>query len=140
MAKFTLTHDHVTDILDPASRDDWAPFVSAIDPDVRWVIGSEKKDSTRMTGVYNVASWLAEVNKPLLSRLKDRNLKMTVSTLDIVGNKAIVEAYGEATQLNGNPYNNRYAWFFIFSEETGKIVEIREYIDTALVQEVQQTN
>jgi hypothetical protein len=47
---------------------------------------------------------------------------------------------------NSSPYifhlhsGHRYAWFLIFSEETGKIVEIREYLDTALVQEVNQTN
>ncbi|KAJ7474187.1 hypothetical protein FB451DRAFT_1035362 [Mycena latifolia] len=141
MTKFTLTHAHVSSLLDPVSQDaNWTPFVNAIDPDVRWVIACEKKDSGRSTGVYNVASWLEEVNKPLFSRLKDGRVKMTVSSLDVVGNKAIVEAYGEATQNNGNPYNNRYAWFLIFSEETGKIVEIREYLDTALVQEVRQTN
>ncbi|KAJ7751743.1 hypothetical protein DFH07DRAFT_825989 [Mycena maculata] len=138
--KFPLTHAHVSALLDPVSREsNWAPFVAAIDPNVRWVIASETKDATRKTGVYTVASWLEEVNKPLLGNLKT-GIKMTVSSLDIVGKKAIIEAYGEATQANGRPYNNRYAWFLIFSEETGKIVEIREYLDTALVQEVHQTN
>ncbi|KAJ7704851.1 hypothetical protein B0H17DRAFT_974280 [Mycena rosella] len=139
--KFTLTHAHVTALLDPVSHEgNWKHFVGAVDPAVRWVIASETKDAMRKTGVYNLASWLEEVNKPLLAGLTGDGLKMTVSSLDIVGNKAIVEAYGEATQANGRPYNNRYAWFLIFSEETGKIVEIREYLDTALVQEVNQTN
>ncbi|KAJ7912395.1 hypothetical protein B0H13DRAFT_2660118 [Mycena leptocephala] len=139
MAQFTLTHAHVDALLSPASRDaNWEPFIAAIDPNVRWVIASETRDPIRKTGVYNVASWRAEVNKPLLASLDERGLRMTVSSLDIVGNKAIVEAYGVATQGNGRPYNNRYAWFLIFSEATGKIVEIREYLDTALVQEVHE--
>lgn len=37
-------------------------------------------------------------------------------------------------------YNYRFAWFLVFSAETGKIVEIREYMNTALVQEVMETN
>ncbi|KAJ6537368.1 hypothetical protein DFH09DRAFT_1178074 [Mycena vulgaris] len=141
MAKFTLTHAHVTALLDPVSPEsNWAPFVDAIAPDVRWVIASEKKDAARKTGIYNVASWIEEVNKPLRASLTEDGIKMTVSSLDVIGNKAVVEAYGEATQLNGQPYNNRSAWFLIFSEETGKIIEIREYLDTALVHEVHQTN
>ncbi|KAJ6575547.1 hypothetical protein DFH09DRAFT_1276769 [Mycena vulgaris] len=138
MAKFTLTPAHVTALLDPEAK--LAPFLAAIDPDVRWVIASEKKDPARMTGIYNLASWIEEVATPGRAKLTEEGLKMIVSSLDVIGNKAIVEAYGEAMQLNGRPYNNRYAWFLIFSEETGKIVEIREYMDTALVQELHQTN
>ncbi|KAJ7644657.1 hypothetical protein FB45DRAFT_898406 [Roridomyces roridus] len=140
MSKFTLTKAHIASLLDPVSlSSNWAPFVSAIDPGVRWVIGGETTHPTRKTGVYNLAGWKQDVNQPLLARLKT-GLKMTVSSVEVIGNKAVVEAHGEATQANGRPYNNRYAWFLIFSEETGKIVEIREYLDTALVQEVQETN
>jgi hypothetical protein len=50
---FTLTRDHVHSIFDPLSlHADSAPFLGALDPEVRWVSGSEKKDSTRLTGVY----------------------------------------------------------------------------------------
>ncbi|KAJ7915100.1 hypothetical protein B0H13DRAFT_2270479 [Mycena leptocephala] len=139
---FTLTRDHVHSIFDPLSlHADSAPFLGALDPEVRWVSGSEKKDSTRLTGVYNLASWLDEVAKPCTSRLKDgKPPKTTVSSIDIFGNKAIVESRSEATQLNGNPYNQSFIWVLIFSEDTGKIIEVREYWDTALAQELVQTN
>jgi hypothetical protein len=54
MAKFTLDLAHVKALLDPpsATPPDWVPFVSGIDPDVRWFIASEKKDPARKTGVY----------------------------------------------------------------------------------------
>ncbi|KAJ6502784.1 hypothetical protein C8R47DRAFT_1039287 [Mycena vitilis] len=139
MAKFTLTEDYVQKLLEPVHRAaDWSSFVAEIDPNVRWVIAGETKDAVRMTGVYNLASWTEEIAKPLSSHMTGGTVKMNVSTIDVVGNKAILEAYGEATTLKGLPYNNRYAWFLIFSEETGKIVEIREYLDTALVQQVNQ--
>ncbi|KAJ7482286.1 hypothetical protein B0H11DRAFT_1915211 [Mycena galericulata] len=156
MAKFTLTRAHVDDILDPTQNGDWTAFLGAIHPEVRWFIASEKKkNDTGTTGVYNLAGWQQEVAATMQPKLKGA-LKMFVSSVDVIGNKAIVEAYGKATQANGNPYNNKcehaldlftvsddsysYAWFLIFSEETGKIVEIREYLNTALVQEVAQTN
>ncbi|KAJ7706950.1 hypothetical protein B0H17DRAFT_573465 [Mycena rosella] len=135
---FTLTKDHVHSIVDAATRGDMLPFMTAADPELRWVIGSEKKDAARMTGAYTLASWGAEIGAPLRARLKDGVVKMNVTSVDVIGNKAFVEWNGEATQLNGAPYNN--IWVLIFSEKTGKIVEIREYLDTALVQEVVQTN
>jgi hypothetical protein len=33
---------------------------------------------------------------------------MRIDELDIVGNKAIMESSGFATQKNGKPYNNRF--------------------------------
>jgi ketosteroid isomerase-like protein len=57
----------------------------------------------------------------------------------VVGNKAYTEFQGEATQLNGKPYNNYYLWVLIF-EDDGLIHEIREYLDTGLVREVFTNN
>lgn len=59
--------------------------------------------------------------------------------LKVVGNKAYVEFRGEATQLNGKPYNNQYLWVMIFDDQ-GHAQEIREYLDTRLVQEVFTNN
>jgi ketosteroid isomerase-like protein len=59
--------------------------------------------------------------------------------LKVVGNKAYVEFRGEATQLNGKPYNNQYIWVMIFDDQ-GHAQEIREYLDTRLVQEVFTNN
>ena len=56
-----------------------------------------------------------------------------------MGNKAYVEFRGEATQLNGKPYNNQYLWIMIFDDQ-GHAQEIREYLDTRLVQEVFTNN
>ncbi|KAJ7773889.1 hypothetical protein B0H16DRAFT_1304151 [Mycena metata] len=140
MAKFTLTHAHVASMLDPVAQGDWSAFVAAIDPDVRWVIGSEKQDKLCMTGVYTLATWNEQVRTPLAGKLKNGEIKMVVSSFDVVGNKAIAQASGEAVQLNGKPYVNHYAWFLTFSEDTGKVVEIREYLDTALLYEVNTTN
>jgi len=65
---------------------------------------------------------------------------MSVGSVDVVGLKAFVEASGRATQKNGRPYNNRYCWFLFFSEDTGKMIEIHEYLNTALIKEVYENN
>ncbi|KAF7368691.1 hypothetical protein MVEN_00193600 [Mycena venus] len=109
MGIFTLTEAHLKSFLDPVSATppDWLPFLGAIDPEVKWTIGSEVKDKKSNTGVYNLASWMAEV-APAAAKLDQQGLKMKISSMDIVpGNKAIVEAYAEATQKIGRPYNNR---------------------------------
>ncbi|KAJ7749156.1 hypothetical protein B0H16DRAFT_891795 [Mycena metata] len=139
MTKFTLTQAHVASLLDPESKGDWSAFFGAIDPNVRWVMASEKQGSDK-TGVYNLASWVEEVHKPLISKLKDGEFKTSIRSFDVVGNKAIIEGEVVGVQMNGKPYNNRYAWFFTFSEDTGKIIEIREYLDTALLNELSATN
>jgi catechol 2,3-dioxygenase-like lactoylglutathione lyase family enzyme len=43
----------------------------------------------------------------------------------------VVEARGEATTRTGRPYNNSYCW--IFRLAGGKVVEVTEHLDTALV-------
>ncbi|KAJ7634386.1 hypothetical protein FB45DRAFT_1025337 [Roridomyces roridus] len=140
-AKFTLTLEYAKSLVDPLAQSDWAPLMGVIDPDVRWRIASETNDLKKMTGVFNLSTWMEQISGPLVKRLvNDAPPQFTVQYLQTVGNRLIMEAYGQAVQKNGNPYQNTYAWFFTFSEETGKVVEIHEYLDTALVQEVVQTN
>ncbi|KAK7042869.1 ketosteroid isomerase [Favolaschia claudopus] len=135
-SKFILNKAYINSFFDALQKGD----LSFIDPNVRWVIGSETKDPVRLTGVYNLESWVNEVKTPLWSRLQNQAVAATATSIDIIANnKAIVEVVSEGIQLNGNPYNNRYVWILFFSD-AGKIIEIREYLDTALCQEVMQTN
>ncbi|KAJ7513149.1 hypothetical protein B0H11DRAFT_2182390 [Mycena galericulata] len=122
--EFTLTLPLGSSLMDPLVAGDPGPFGAAIDPDVHWIIGSEKKDPERLTG--NVASWLQEVNAPAF-------FAADCPTQDVRRFFRGRRKHGETTQRNGKPYNNNYAWFLTFSQETGKIVKIREYLDTALV-------
>ncbi|KAJ7096607.1 hypothetical protein B0H15DRAFT_825725 [Mycena belliarum] len=129
-----LTTADVSALLDLTKDGDWLPLMAAIDPNVKWTIVSDTKDTTRGTGIFNLASWQTEVALPLRANIEGQ-IKLKVTSIDVIGNKAIVEGQGEATQKNGKPYNNRYAYFLIFSDEK-KIVEIREYLDSALVMDV----
>ncbi|KAK7000669.1 hypothetical protein R3P38DRAFT_3218975 [Favolaschia claudopus] len=61
MSKFTLDKTYVESFFESLQKGD----LSFIDPNVRWVIGSETKDPVRLTGVYNLESWEKEVKTPL---------------------------------------------------------------------------
>jgi ketosteroid isomerase-like protein len=43
-----------------------------------------------------------------------------------------------STALNGKPFDNRYCWIVRFSDRT--IVEVRAYLDSALVQRLIDEN
>jgi hypothetical protein len=63
--------------------------------------------STHLTHFKNLASWTEKINKPLFSKLVDSRQDMKADVIDVVGQKAIIEASGKATQNNGKPYNNK---------------------------------
>ncbi|KAK7042859.1 ketosteroid isomerase [Favolaschia claudopus] len=135
-SKFILDKAYINSFFDALQKGD----LSYIDPNVKWIIGSETKDPVRLTGVYNLESWVNEVKNPLWSRLQNQAVAATATSIDIItNNKAIVELVGNGIQLNGNPYNNHYVWILFFSD-AGKIIGIREYMDTALCQEVMTKN
>ena len=56
-----------------------------------------------------------------------------VEVVSLVAGETLVaaETPGSGELADGRPYNNRYAWFFTI--ENGKIVEIREYLDSLYV-------
>lgn len=107
---------------------------------MRWILGSEVHNSGGMARAYTREEWLEDLIKPVFSRLKDQKVKMSLLSADAIGQKVIIECAGEAIQLNGQPYNNRYIMIFVFSEDTGKLIEVREYCDTALVKAVMEAN
>ena len=47
------------------------------------------------------------------------------------GNIVAIEHKGQATTVDGRPYNNSYCWVCRFAD--GKLIELREYMDTELV-------
>ncbi|KAL8292860.1 hypothetical protein RQP46_000554 [Phenoliferia psychrophenolica] len=90
----------------------------------------------KLTEAHNLATWREKIINPVFARLVAGELRVELKTLDIVGDKAFAQCEGRATQKNGAPYNDNYCWIMRFDSETGKVVELREYLNTALVQEV----
>ena len=49
---FKLTSDYVNHLFDEAATGNLAPFFGALDPEVKWRIGSDVKDDVALTGVF----------------------------------------------------------------------------------------
>jgi len=113
------------------SRRDPGPLTEALSEDVVWtVIGT-----TRMSGTARGKKEVAEkIFVPLRASLSDAPLRFEIDRLIGEGEWVVMLARGYATTREGKPYNNTYAIVARF--ENGKIVEMTDYIDTALINEV----
>ncbi|KAH7397610.1 hypothetical protein BKA64DRAFT_42623 [Cadophora sp. MPI-SDFR-AT-0126] len=135
---FTLTPQYVKDILTPCAEGNWSAFLDAMDPEVHWMVVEPRRDPVSLAGIYNVESWKRDLMKPFSEHLQGP-VHMIVDELDVIGNKAIFEARGEQTQKNGKPYRNTFCWVLIFDEKTGKVVTIREYMNSAHTKEIMES-
>ncbi|CAG8955605.1 hypothetical protein HYFRA_00009559 [Hymenoscyphus fraxineus] len=135
---FNLTLEFMHELLDPAATGNTTLFGQTLDPAVRWWIANDVKSDVTLTGIRNASEWNTEVNTPLIEKLTSPP-NTTVEYMYVIPerNIAIMEATGHAIRkLNGQPYSNRFCWHFFFSFESGKIVEIHEYLDTNMVREL----
>jgi len=103
------------------------PFVGSFADDVKWTIVGTTKWSRTYQGKKAV---LDELLRPLSDRLT-APVAVTAHRVIADDDLVVVEASGAATTKTGRPYNNTYCWIFRLAD--GKVVEITEHLDTALV-------
>jgi uncharacterized protein len=91
-----------------------------------------------LAGIYHTkADFLAHTFARLDKILKE-GVVLRVTHILVDGESAAVEMESLSTALNGKPFDNRYCWIVHFSE--GTIVEVRAYLDSALVQRLIEEN
>jgi len=61
--------------------------------------------------------------------------KLTIETVTVMDNRAVVELHILGPLKTGKTFDIRYAWFMDFDENTKEIVAVRDYLDTLLVYE-----
>jgi len=71
-----------------------------------------------------------ELGRPLMSRVEPP-LRMRAMRILSDGDHVVLEAAGENQTRSGETYNNRYC--MIIRMKDGKVVELTEYVDTALL-------
>jgi ketosteroid isomerase-like protein len=105
-------------------------LIERMSDDFRWInIGTNKWSGT-FDGKEAV---LRDLLAPLRAKLAERS--RTVAHRFIAeGDYVVVEARGDNVTKAGAPYNNEYC--FVFRLSDGKIREVKEYADTALVDAV----
>jgi uncharacterized protein len=109
-------------------------FFEHVADDVNWtVMGTHPLAGTYHTKSSSLAHTFARLNKIL-----KEGVVLRVTDVLVDGDSAAVEMESLSTALNGKPFDNRYCWIVHFSN--GTIVEVRAYLDSALVQRLIDEN
>ena len=109
-------------------------FFNHVAQDVKWtVMGTHPLAGTYHTKENFLAHTFARLDK-----LLKEGVVLRVTNLLVDGDTAAVELESLSTALNGKPFDNRYCWIARFSN--GTIVEVRAYLDSALVKQLIDEN
>ena len=117
--------------LETGNNDDFFKHVS---DDVSWtVMGTHP-----LAGTYHSKEEFVSHTFGRLNRILKKGVILKVKNVLLQDETAVVEMESISTALNGNPFNNTYCWVVYFQDEV--IVEVRAYVDSALVQRVIDEN
>ena len=109
-------------------------FFNHVAQDVKWtVMGTHP-----LAGTYHTKENFFAHTFARLDKLLKEGVVLRVSNLLVDGDTAAVELESLSTALNGKPFDNRYCWIARFSNWT--IVEVRAYLDSALVKQLIDEN
>jgi uncharacterized protein len=112
---------------DALSEGNSRPLLDLMADDVSWRVMGQTPWSRIYRGKQSV---IHDLLRPLGARLAER-YRATADRIIADGSFVVVQATGHATTKRGDPYNNEYC--FVYRLEEGRIQEVTEYLDTALV-------
>jgi ketosteroid isomerase-like protein len=116
-------------IFDEMSKGNTRAMSEAMADDFRWVFpGNWSWAGT--WGPKKVA--LEGLLRPLMAQFTEYSSEAEVILAE--GDRVVVQAHSQATTTRGEPYNQTYC--FIFRVADGKLTEVVEHCDTALVERV----
>jgi len=117
------------EIYDELSKGNRMPFRNALAEDFRWIM----KGKTAWSRIYEGRDAVRnELLAPLFAQFEEGYRNKPIRLI-AEGDLVVVECEGSVMTKSGKPYNNQYC--LIFRLENGKIKELTEYLDTALVNE-----
>lgn len=102
-------------------------FMDYVADNVQWtVLGTHP-----LAGRYTSKAAFVQATFPRLGQLFDGPPRLFTRDVLVDGDRAAVELYTDTTSKRGVPFPNEYCWICQF--ENGRIVAVREYLDSALV-------
>ncbi len=109
-------------------------FFEQVSDDVSWtVMGTHP-----LAGTYHSKEDFISHTFERLNRILEEGVILKVKNILIQDDTAVVEMESVSTALNGKPFNNTYCWVVYFQDEV--FIEVRAYVDSALVQKVIDEN
>jgi ketosteroid isomerase-like protein len=118
----------IAEIFDDLSRADGRAFFDAMADDLVWIIEGQSRFSRRYEGKAAIQNELA----PALFANFASDYRNFADEIIAEGERVVVLARGEVKTVRGEDYNNSYC--FVMRMRDGKIVELREFMDTALAE------
>ncbi|MEH2419544.1 MAG: nuclear transport factor 2 family protein [Nostoc sp.] len=125
-----ITYETVCNIFKHLESDTSEKFFDSVADDVKWtVLGTQP-----LAGNYQSKTAFHQATFSRLNPLFSGDLKLFTRDVFVDGDTAIVELYTQATAKSGVQFNNEYCWICQFRDQ--QIVEVRAYLDSALVTKV----
>ena len=120
----------VLDFYEAGARGEMDACFALLADDVTWTnIGS-----TKFSGTYIGKQAIAEdLLGPLFSQLK-AGISSQIERLTAEGDIVVAQTSGTAETMDGTPYNNTYCQ--VIRIRDGQIADVKEYMDTALIDSV----
>lgn len=119
----------LTAVFDGLAEGDPGPFYAALADDIVWRVPGSSSWSGEYRGVADLRERLFI---PLRARLG--TVRSVVDRIVVEGDHAAVEFHGNNETVDGQRYDNRYV--FMIRLAGGRMVEVVEYMDTALADRV----
>ncbi|HTC30770.1 MAG TPA: nuclear transport factor 2 family protein [Candidatus Acidoferrum sp.] len=107
---------------------DGKPFFDCMDDEFSWTIIGTTPWSRTYLGKAEVQR---ELFRPLFAQFADRYTNRALRFI-AEDDYVVIECRGQSTTKSGHAYNNSYCYVCRFAD--GKMVELTEYLDTALVE------
>ena len=120
----------IADAFDGLSRADATAFFGSMAEDFTWIVEGTSPWSRRYEGKGAVQR---ELIAPLFANFAT-DYRNYADEIIAEGDRVVVLARGEVKTKSGEDYNNSYC--FVIRMRDGKMVELHEYLDTALVDRV----
>jgi uncharacterized protein len=128
------TPDEVRQLFAHLEAGDAGEFFARVADDVSWtVMGTHP-----LAGRYRSKADFRAATFARLDKVLREGVLLRLTHLIVQGEWAVVELEALSTALNGRPFANRYCWLCRFDGQT--IVEVRAYLDSALVAQVLAEN
>ena len=118
----------VREAFDGLARADARAFLDLMADDFTWIIEGQCRFSRRYEGKDAIRN---ELIPPLFANFAT-DYRNHAEEIIAEGDRVVVLARGEVKTVRGEDYNNRYC--FVIRMAGGKMVELREYMDTALAE------
>jgi ketosteroid isomerase-like protein len=129
-----VSPDEVRSLFKSLESGDGAAFFAEVADDVDWTV----EGTHPLAGHYRSKAEFQAHTFAKLAKVLPNGAELHVTGVIASGDWAVVELQSMATAKNGLRFDNRYCWVIRFAG--GKIVEVRAYLDSALVQRLFDEN